>query len=81
MGPTEWVLYSRPGCHLCEDAEEWLAELAAECGAALRSFNILSDPAVYELYKWRIPVVAIAGQLWEAPLDAAEMRAAVGMAE
>jgi hypothetical protein len=75
--PTEWVLYSRPGCHLCEEAEEWLAELAAEYGAVLREFNILSDPAVYERYKWQIPVLVIAERQWEAPLDAAQIRAAV----
>ena len=76
--PTEWILYSRPGCHLCEEAEEWLAELAAEHGAALREVNILSDPAVYEVYKWRIPVLAIADRQWDAPLDAAHIRAAAG---
>ena len=74
---TEWILYGRPGCHLCEEAEEWLAELAARHGAVLREFNILSDPAVYERYKWRIPVVVIAGSQWEAPLDPARIKAAL----
>ncbi len=72
---SEWILYVRPGCHLCEAAEEWLAELAAEHGAALREFNILADPDVYERYKWQIPVLAIAERHWPAPLDAAQIAA------
>ncbi len=75
--PTEWILYIRPGCHLCEEAEEWLAVLAAEHGASLREFNILGDPDVYERYKWQIPVLAIAERQWEAPLDAAQIAAAL----
>jgi hypothetical protein len=64
-----WILYGRPGCHLCEDAEEWLAELAAALGARLAVVSILDDPAIYERYKWRIPVLSAGDQLWEAPLD------------
>lgn len=71
----EWTLYTRTGCHLCEDAEEWLRELAAVHQATLRLVNILADPVSYEQYKWRIPVLIIGAQRWEAPLDEANVQA------
>ncbi|HEY1014609.1 MAG TPA: glutaredoxin family protein [Herpetosiphonaceae bacterium] len=75
--PLSLTLYTRPGCHLCEDAEEWLCEAAAAAGAELLLVSILDDLAVYERYKWRIPVVEFAGRAWEAPLPEAEIRAAL----
>ena len=59
----------RPGCHLCEDALEWLEQLASEHQSHLELMNILDDFAVYERYKWRIPVLQIDQQVWEAPLN------------
>ncbi|MBA2733774.1 MAG: glutaredoxin family protein [Acidobacteria bacterium] len=55
------ILYTRPGCHLCEEAKEML--LAADCGEeyALEEINIESDPALKELYGWEIPVIVING--------------------
>ncbi len=73
----EWTLYIRPGCHLCEDATAWLDELAAAAGAHLQLINILDDHAVYEAYKWRIPVLKIGTRLWDAPLDPAAVSAEV----
>lgn len=71
--PVSVTLYTRPGCHLCEDAEEWLRE----AGADVLLVSILDDPAIYEQYKWRIPVVEVAGRRWEAPLDEGGIRAAL----
>ena len=73
----EWILYMRPGCHLCEEAEEWLLELAERRGARLTLVNILADPAIYERYKWKIPVLLAGGTVWEAPLDPAALAAAL----
>jgi hypothetical protein len=73
----EWILYMRPGCHLCEEAEEWLLELAEQRGTRLMLVNILADPDIYELYKWKIPVLRAGGMVWEAPLDPASLAAAL----
>jgi glutaredoxin len=58
-GPREVTLYTRPGCHLCEEAKAAIAPLLREFGAALREINIENDPALEERYGWEIPVVFI----------------------
>ena len=55
------VLYTRPGCHLCEDAAELLERLAARFSIEVAEVNILNDVDLFERYKHSIPVVAIAG--------------------
>ena len=64
-------LYSRPGCHLCDDAAELLERLAQRIPLAVVEVNILSDIDLYELYNHSIPVVALAG----GPTLAAPIRA------
>ena len=56
-GPREVTLYTRPGCHLCEEAKVAIAPLLREFGAALREINIENDPVLEERYGWDIPVV------------------------
>jgi thiol-disulfide isomerase/thioredoxin len=64
-------LYSRPGCHLCDDAADLLERLAQRIPLAVVVVNILSDIDLYERYKHSIPVVALAG----GPTLAAPIRA------
>jgi thiol-disulfide isomerase/thioredoxin len=64
-------LYSRPGCHLCDDAAELLARLAQRIPIAIVEVNILGDIDLYERYKHSIPVVTLAG----GPTLAAPIRA------
>lgn len=58
-GPREVTLYTRPGCHLCEEAKTAIAPLLAEFGAVLREVNIEEDPVLKERYTWDIPVIFI----------------------
>jgi len=58
-GPREVTLYTRPDCHLCEEAKVAIAPLLREFGAALREINIENDPVLEERYGWDIPVVFI----------------------
>ena len=58
-GPREVTLYTRPGCHLCEEAKVAIAPLLREFGAPLREINIENDPVLEERYGWDIPVVFI----------------------
>src|SRR5690349_25136330 len=58
-GPREVTLYSRPGCHLCEEAKAAIAPLLREFGAVLREVNIEEDPVLQERYGWDVPVIFI----------------------
>jgi glutaredoxin len=58
-GPREVTLYTRPGCHLCEEAKSAIAPLLREFGAMLREVNIENDAVLQERYGWDIPVIFI----------------------
>lgn len=58
-GPHDVTLYSRPGCHLCEEAKAAIAPLLREFSAVLREVNIDGDAILKERYGWDIPVVFI----------------------
>jgi glutaredoxin len=57
--PLEVTVYSRPGCHLCEDAKAVMQPLLVEFGCMLREVNIDLDGELAEIYSWDIPVVFI----------------------
>ena len=64
------VLYSRPGCHLCDDARAVLARI----GEPFAEIDIESDAALHAAYLERIPVVTVDGEeLFEFFVDAAEL--------
>lgn len=50
---TELVLYTRPGCHLCEEA----LAVCRECGVEPRPADISEDLELLRVYRDRIPVV------------------------
>jgi glutaredoxin len=58
-GPRDVTLFSRPGCHLCEEAKVAIAPLLREFGAVLREINIDEDPDLKERYGWDVPVIFI----------------------
>jgi glutaredoxin len=58
-GPRDVTLYTRPGCHLCEEAKTAIAPLLHEFSAVLREVNIDEDGALKERYGWDIPVIFI----------------------
>jgi glutaredoxin len=55
--PLDVTLYTRAGCHLCEEAKEQMAPLLREFGASLREVDVDSDPALYERYTNEVPVI------------------------
>jgi glutaredoxin len=57
--PLEVTIYSRPGCHLCEEAKEVMQPLLKEFGATIREVNIDRDTELAERYSWDIPVIFI----------------------
>jgi len=59
---TEVLVYSKPGCCLCDDIKETLEVLQASHAFSLRVVNILDDPEAYQKFKEEIPVVFINGK-------------------
>lgn len=55
----EVTLYTRPGCHLCEDAKEVMLPLLAEFDAVLREVNIDEGHELTHRFGHDIPVVFI----------------------
>ena len=74
---TEVVVYSRPGCHLCEEAMAAIVALHADgYRFELREIDIESDETLLRRMLERIPVVELDGHLVsELVLDQAELRA------
>jgi glutaredoxin len=69
------VLYSRPGCHLCEDAKAMLER----AGVAFAEHDIEADDALFRRYLERIPVIVIDGdEAFELVVDEADLRARLG---
>jgi glutaredoxin len=56
------TVYSRPDCHLCEDAMIALRGLQDELGFALQERDIDRDEALQRAYFERIPVIALDGE-------------------
>jgi glutaredoxin len=69
------IIYSRPGCHLCDEAKA--AILAAGCSEqfVLQEINIESNAELLEKYKYDIPVISIDGvESFIHRVDASEFR-------
>jgi len=56
------TLYSRPGCHLCEEARQALERVRAQAPFELDEIDIETDDALHARYLERIPVVAVDGE-------------------
>jgi glutaredoxin len=55
------VIYSRPGCHLCDDAKDIIERVRRRHVFELRIINIETDPQLEREYGEQIPVVLING--------------------
>jgi glutaredoxin len=58
-GPRVVTLYTRPDCHLCEEAKALIEPILQEFGATLREVNIDADGVLRERYGLDIPVIFI----------------------
>jgi hypothetical protein len=78
-GPqTRITLIGKPGCHLCDEAREVVAAVAAEVGVGWEERSILDDPALQERYSEQIPVTLVDGRphdFWRVSAD--RLRAAL----
>jgi glutaredoxin len=55
--PRDVTIYSRPGCHLCEEAKTQIAPLLKEFGARLTEINIDEDLELRARYDYDVPVI------------------------
>jgi hypothetical protein len=57
-------LYTRHGCHLCDEAKESLLGLRSELPPfELREVDIEQDAAIHARYLERIPVIEVDGEV------------------
>ncbi len=57
--PTQVTFYTKAGCHLCEEARDMLEDIAALTTYELTEIDIRGDSAIFEKYRYRIPVIII----------------------
>ncbi len=72
------TLIGKADCHLCADARAVVAEVCAETGDGWAELSIEEDPALFDEYWERIPVVLVDGRphdFWR--IDANRLRAAL----
>ena len=70
------TLYTRPGCHLCDDARAAIVRVREQRRFALAEIDIESDDALHRAYLERIPVVELDGEeLFEHFVDEAALAA------
>ena len=74
------TLYTREGCHLCDQARTDLEALQTEFTYDLAEVDIGSDPALGERYFDLVPVVQIGPYKLEALFTATDLRVALGAA-
>jgi len=56
-------VYTRRGCHLCENAERLLADRRRRYRFTLEAVDVDADPALAERYGAEVPVVVLNGKV------------------
>ncbi len=73
------TVYSRQGCHLCDEALAVIERVRARTEFALDVRDIEADERLHAAYLERIPVVAVDGRdLFEFFVDEEALRQALG---
>jgi glutaredoxin len=72
------TLYSKPGCHLCEDARAVIERVCADLGTSYAEVDITGSPELMDAYGEQIPVTFVDGRqhdFWR--VDEARLRTAL----
>jgi glutaredoxin len=73
--PRDATIYSRPGCHLCEEAKAQITPILKEVGARLTEINIDEDPELRARYDYDVPVIFLgARKVAKHRVDVAQFR-------
>lgn len=79
--PAQLSLYSRHGCHLCEDMEQAVSELATELNFITEIIPIDNNAELEQAYGHRVPVLMMGdNMICEYFLDKAALIQAVSKA-
>lgn len=62
--PREITLYTRAGCHLCDEAKAAITPLLKQSGASLREIDIDDDPLLHNRYTNDVPVIFVGPQFF-----------------
>lgn len=75
VSPNEITLYTREGCHLCEEAKAGILSLISEFGATLHEVDIDDDPLLHDMYTNDVPVIFLGSRMIaQHRLDPAQLR-------
>jgi glutaredoxin len=75
VSPREITLYTREGCHLCEEAKAAILPLVSEFGATFREVDIDDEPLLHDRYTNDVPVVFLGSKMVaQHRLDPAQLR-------
>jgi glutaredoxin len=55
------TFYTKPGCHLCEEAKREIQAAGIEDEYTFEEVDIEQDAEAYERYKFEIPVITVDG--------------------
>jgi glutaredoxin len=58
-GPRDITLYTRDGCHLCDEAKAAILPLLSEFAAKFREVDIDDNPVLRERYTNDVPVIFV----------------------
>lgn len=73
------VLYSKPGCHLCDDARTIIQQVCTQAGEEYDEIDITTSDELFRRFGEEIPVTFVDGEqhdFWR--VDAGRLRAALG---
>lgn len=68
------TLFTKAGCHLCEDVKPLLKLLQADFPHQLEEVDITQDNQLFEAYRYTIPVVRIGPEELSAPITLQQLR-------
>lgn len=78
MSAPRVTVYSREGCHLCQEAEQIVAAICAELGERWERVDIDADPELRQRFTNEVPVTFVDGRqhdFWR--VDPSRLRAAL----
>ena len=61
MSKAHVIVYSRPGCHLCDEAKIAIERAACDDAYSIEEINIETNQDLLRKYQFDIPVVTING--------------------
>ena len=79
MSAARITLYTRPGCHLCDDARVVVERVCADLGESFEEVDITTDDDLADRFGEDIPVTFVDGKqhdFWR--VDENRLRAALG---